>query len=65
MNKLCIFFSVILLFIAVSGLPSQTERIKFARGENSANVYGSIACGEVYNYIVKASKGQFMTVTIY
>ena len=64
MNKLTIFFSVIVLFIAVSGLRAQTERIKFARGESSATVEGRIARGEVYNYLVKASRNQYMIVTI-
>ena len=65
MNKPSIFFCVIIVFVTVSALQAQTERIKFARGENSASVDGGIARGEVYNYLIKASRGQFMTVTIY
>lgn len=65
MNKLIIFFSVLILIVAAESLHAQTERIKFARGENSATVEGGIARGEVYNYLIKASRGQFMTVTIY
>ncbi len=63
MKTIKILLPVLLLLICVVNTTSQ-ERIKFKKGEISATVSGGIARGESYDYVVGASKGQFMTVTI-
>jgi hypothetical protein len=62
MKTLRFLFPLLLLLVCVSTYSQ--ERIKFKRNEISATVQGGIARGESYEYLVGASKGQFMTVTI-
>lgn len=57
-----LFVVFVIAFSALS--TSSQERIKFKKGEYAATVQGGIARGESYEYLVGASKGQFMTVTI-
>lgn len=61
--KTKILLTVLLLFICAFQASSQ-ERIKFKKGEYYTNIEGAVARGEVYSYLVGASKGQFMTITI-
>jgi hypothetical protein len=63
MKTIKILLPVLLFLVCVMSANSQ-ERIKFRKGEISATVSGGIARGESYDYLVGASKGQFMTVTI-
>jgi hypothetical protein len=58
-----LFAAIIVLIISVSSINSQT-RIKFKKGESSATLDGGIARGETHYYLVKASKDQWMVVTI-
>jgi len=61
--KTKILLTVLLLIVCAFSVNSQ-ERIKFAKGEYFTNIEGGVARGEVYSYVVGASKGQFMTITI-
>src|SRR5690242_13823830 len=62
MKTLRFLIPLILLLVCISTYTQ--ERIKFKRNEISATVQGGIPRGESYEYLVGASKGQFMTVTI-
>ena len=53
-----------LLFILCAMTANSQERIKFKKGEYYTTVDGGIARGETYTYVVGASKGQFMTITV-
>ncbi len=61
--KTKILLTVLLLIICALSANSQ-ERIKFNKGEYYTTVYGGIARGETYAYVVGASSGQFMTITV-
>lgn len=63
MTTLKILFILVIIALSTVSISSQ-ERIKFKKGEYAATVQGGIARGESYEYLVGASKGQFMTVTI-
>lgn len=63
MKTLKFLLPVLLIALCVLNTNSQ-ERIKFKKGEISATVTGGIPRGEAYEYLVGATKGQFMTVTI-
>ncbi len=53
------------LFLAAGAFTtSAQERIKFKKGEYFTNIEGGVPRGEIYSYVVGASKGQFMTITI-
>jgi len=53
------------LFLAAGAFTtSAQERIKFKKGEYFTNIEGGVPRGEIYSYLVGASKGQFMTITI-
>ncbi|NOS85668.1 MAG: hypothetical protein HOP31_11050 [Ignavibacteria bacterium] len=54
----------VLLLIACAYSANSQERIKFKKGEYFTNIEGGVPRGEVYSYVVGASKGQFMTITI-
>ena len=50
------------LFLAAGAFTtSAQERIKFKKGEYFTNIEGGVPRGEIYSYLVGASKGQFMT----
>ncbi len=53
-----------LLFILCAMTANSQERIKFKKGEYYTTVDGGIARGETYTYVIGASKGQFMTITV-
>ncbi len=61
--KTKILLTVLLLFACVTMANSQ-ERIKFKKGEYYTTVENAVARGEIYTYVVGASKGQFMTITV-
>jgi hypothetical protein len=61
--KTKILFTVLLLIVCAYTASSQ-ERINFKKGEYFTNIEGGVPRGEVYSYVVGASKGQFMTITI-
>jgi hypothetical protein len=63
MKILKILLPVLLICICAVSTSSQ-ERIKFKKGEYYTNIEGGIARGETYSYVVGASKGQFMTITV-
>jgi hypothetical protein len=44
---------------------SQAKRISFAAGATSAEVQGQIAAGKIDEYVLKASQGQWLTVSIF
>lgn len=54
--------ALLLIFCAMAA--NSQERIKFKKGEYYTTVDGGIARGETYTYVVGASKGQFMTITV-
>jgi hypothetical protein len=61
--KIKILLTVLVLIVCAYTSNSQ-ERIKFKKGEYFTNIEGGVPRGEVYSYVVGASKGQFMTITI-
>ncbi len=61
--KTKILLTVLLLIVCALSTSSQ-ERIKFNKGEYYTTVYGGVARGETYSYVVGASSGQFMTITV-
>lgn len=54
----------VLFLAACAFTTSAQERIKFKKGEYFTNIEGGVPRGEIYSYLVGASKGQFMTITI-
>lgn len=61
--KTKILMTAMLLILCAMTASSQ-ERIKFRKGEYYTTVYGGVPRGEMYSYLVGASKGQFMTITV-
>ena len=53
---------IVLTFISLN--TNSQERIKFPKGESSATVEGGVERGGSYYYLVKASRDQWMVVTI-
>jgi hypothetical protein len=64
LRRILRIFSALFIVALVASNADSQERIKFARGESSATVESSIARGETYSYLVKASKDHWMVVTI-
>ena len=62
MNTKILLTALLLILCAVAS--NSQERIKFKKGEYYTTVDGGVARGEVYSYVVGASRGQFMTITI-
>lgn len=59
-----ILLAALLLILCVAMTANSQERIKFKKGEYYTTVENGVARGEVYTYVVGASKGQFMTITV-
>ena len=62
MNTKILLTALLLILCAVAS--NSQERIKFKKGEYYTTVDGGVARGEVYSYVVGASRGQFMTITV-
>jgi len=63
-RKILYVFSALLIIALIAGNSSSQERIKFGKGESSATVENAVARGETHSYLVKASRDQWMIVTI-
>ena len=53
-----------ILFVINASANADQQRIKFAKGENSATVSGSVLRGEQDSYLVGGREGQKMSVKI-
>lgn len=62
MNTKILLTAMLLILCAVAS--NSQERIKFKKGEYYTTIDGGVARGEVYSYLIGASKGQFMTITV-
>ena len=50
--------------VAIAGSDIRTERVQFKSGASSAVVEGSITGYEIIDYVLRASKGQYMNVSM-
>jgi hypothetical protein len=64
MLKIINLFVVIVILVFITVNANSQERIKFKKNESSATVEGGVERGGSHYYLVKASRDQWMVVTI-
>src|SRR5688572_25835130 len=57
-------FAVLMIIGMMDSTAFSQTRIRFARGRSSATVSGSLSSGAERSYILRASRGQTMTVRV-